>query len=483
MRKFKIINPYAGVDWDSWHHYKTNLHTHSTASDAQVDFSDMIKAYYDADFDILAMTDHGVVNHGWNQKPRRIPVLSVSSIIKKPTWLSDEEYGAILDGTYKNRGRGMTDLRYGIEINTAVFTKAHVNGFFTEYGQGLVGHENDFEGPVKGVAESGGLSVINHPGDWLESYVDVNHAHEKKNVELFADILKKYPSCLGIEAFNRIDTVTCADRILWDELLSAVIPSGRNVWGFANSDAHVLSDIDTSFMDFVLPDSTEQTVRRGMENGTFFSVGRRAVYELGKDFVGEGEYPTVTRITVNEDEQSISIEGKNYNRVQWISNGKIIAEGEKIDLIAASQNIQEHGTDQRTEVRDCNQHRPLDGGEHEEENREQAWHGVCRADYAARRFRGVFDGSFQLWRYGGHFDRKCHFQFRQLRFQRDWRRNFQRMEQRCRGKESGTEGLRAVRHGGRSHGSHVSGSKGGAQEHRDGLRHGRKRCAQRGRSV
>lgn len=82
LRKFKITNPYAGVDWDSWHHYKTNLHTHSTASDAQVDFSDMIKAYYDAGFDILAMTDHGVVNHGWNQKPRRIPVLSVSSIIK-----------------------------------------------------------------------------------------------------------------------------------------------------------------------------------------------------------------------------------------------------------------------------------------------------------------------------------------------------------------------------------------------------------------
>ena len=42
---------------------------------------------------------------------------------------------------------------------------------------------------------------------------------------------------------------------------------------------------------------------------------------------------------MNEDEQSISIEGKNYNRVQWISNGKIIAEGEKIDHIAASQNI------------------------------------------------------------------------------------------------------------------------------------------------
>ena len=71
MRKFKITNPYADVDWDNWHHYKTNLHTHSTASDSQVDFSDMIKAYYDAGFDILAMTDHGVINHGWNLKPRR----------------------------------------------------------------------------------------------------------------------------------------------------------------------------------------------------------------------------------------------------------------------------------------------------------------------------------------------------------------------------------------------------------------------------
>ena len=85
MRIFKKTNPYAGADWDCWHHYITNLHTHSTASDAQVDFSDMIKAYYDADFDILAMTDHGVVNHGWNQKHRRMPVLSLSYIIKKPT--------------------------------------------------------------------------------------------------------------------------------------------------------------------------------------------------------------------------------------------------------------------------------------------------------------------------------------------------------------------------------------------------------------
>ena len=148
----------------------------------------------------------------------------------------------------------MTDLRYGIEVNTAVFTKSHVNGFFTDFGQGLSGRENDFEGCVKGIAESGGLSVINHPGDWLEAYVDVKHAHEKKNIELFANILKKYPSCLGIEVLNRLGIDTCADRIFWDELLAAVIPSGRNVWGFSNSDAHALSDIDTSFMDFVLPD-------------------------------------------------------------------------------------------------------------------------------------------------------------------------------------------------------------------------------------
>ncbi len=72
VKDFKITSPYAEVDWDSWLSLKGNLHTHSTASDAGVDFADMIEAFYKQDFDILCMTDHGVINHGGTSRRKEL---------------------------------------------------------------------------------------------------------------------------------------------------------------------------------------------------------------------------------------------------------------------------------------------------------------------------------------------------------------------------------------------------------------------------
>ena len=55
--KYTIKNPYADVAslmGNEENHYKTNLHTHSTYSDANETMTKMIEAYYDYDFDILA---------------------------------------------------------------------------------------------------------------------------------------------------------------------------------------------------------------------------------------------------------------------------------------------------------------------------------------------------------------------------------------------------------------------------------------------
>ena len=61
MAKYKIINPYESVMEllpDMEHHYKTNLHTHSTYSDANDTMTDMIMGFYDNDFDIVAFAEH-----------------------------------------------------------------------------------------------------------------------------------------------------------------------------------------------------------------------------------------------------------------------------------------------------------------------------------------------------------------------------------------------------------------------------------------
>ena len=68
-RRYNIDSPYATVDWDTWGQYRGNLHTHSRVSDGKEQFDAMIEEYYKVGYDVLAMTDHGTVNYGWDKKP------------------------------------------------------------------------------------------------------------------------------------------------------------------------------------------------------------------------------------------------------------------------------------------------------------------------------------------------------------------------------------------------------------------------------
>ena len=74
---FKITNPYQSVTEFIGipdNHYKTNLHTHSTYSDANNTMTEMVEAFYDNDFDILAFAEHGIVAKHWDEEPTKIPL-------------------------------------------------------------------------------------------------------------------------------------------------------------------------------------------------------------------------------------------------------------------------------------------------------------------------------------------------------------------------------------------------------------------------
>ena len=83
---YKIINPYKNVTLlisNEEHHYKTNLHTHSTYSDANNTMADMIFGFYDNDFDILAFAEHGILGKEWNVEPSIIPLFRFQYILPK----------------------------------------------------------------------------------------------------------------------------------------------------------------------------------------------------------------------------------------------------------------------------------------------------------------------------------------------------------------------------------------------------------------
>ncbi len=351
--KYDITNPYASVLSllpNENNHYKTNLHTHSTYSDADIDLSAMVKEHYNQDFDVLAMADHGVIGKPWNEQPTLIPLYQYNHLmLNQQSHLSDAEFEAIVDGTYSDDytrrtvENGMQCVTGAIEANMLVAQKNHVNGYFmlNDTGvEGYLGEEGDFNTVIGMIDKAGGISHINHPGDWLGSQdttpvydedgnvlYDPNGnvltkgyqiASDPANVQFFANSLRKYDSCLGIEVFNAYDRPTRNDRVLWDGLLKSLIPEGRNVWGFANNDAHNIKDVDTSFMDFVMPSYSMDNVRTAMENGTFFAVTR---YKAGVRIGSTGDYPVVTCISVDDENDTITIVGKNTHTIKWIADG------------------------------------------------------------------------------------------------------------------------------------------------------------------
>ena len=112
---YKITNPYESVTHliaDNENHYKTNLHTHSTYSDANETMTKMIEAYYDYDFDILAFAEHGVLGKEWDQDPSIIPLYLFQNLWHgKRVHPTTAEYHAFLDGTYKTATSQMTQQR------------------------------------------------------------------------------------------------------------------------------------------------------------------------------------------------------------------------------------------------------------------------------------------------------------------------------------------------------------------------------------
>ena len=321
--QYTIINPYKDVDWANSETYKACFHCHTNASDGECDLNEWIGLYYDAGYDILAITDHGVINNGWNKEKRTNGIFNG---FKSVSPLTDEQYSRYINGTDRN-GRGIVDITGGIECNMAVVSKTHVNGYWTTYGQGVWGKENDYETAPKEIEKSGGYSVLNHVGDWVNSNNYPARSHNPFYINYFANIFTKYKTCLGMEIINNTDNCTRADRELWDELLSVVIPTGRNIWAFADDDSEYRDEVGRSFELFPMTSNSEENVKNAMINGAFFAASKYQKNPARKNEIeGDGLVPLVTDIKINGNVITVECDKeRGCDTIEWVSDGKVIA--------------------------------------------------------------------------------------------------------------------------------------------------------------
>lgn len=351
-KNYIITNPYADVDWDTWGAYKTQLHSHTNASDGYLTIHEYVQKHYDLNYDIVALTDHGTINKGWNVEPETVPLLR---FIKRERTqmapiepLTAEEYDSYINGTAASETRthqnGMLDVPKGIELNMATpIADCHLTGYFSDYGQGLAGVFGDYETPSKGVAEDGGISMLSHVGEYVypdkDSEDHVGQPVPDYYAEKFAKIFLDYKgSSVGMGINSATDAHTRCDRILYDQILQKTIPNGVVPWSFTFADSHNERSINDAYTMHLMPELTMDNFRKSMEKGEFFSVSH---YSNGVELNGMAEMPgynddsdsvdylsdatpMVTRLSVNQENDTISVEGTNFNMITWVSNGNVI---------------------------------------------------------------------------------------------------------------------------------------------------------------
>ena len=325
---FKITNPYETVDWDTWKAYKGATHVHTVRSDGNIELNDMIEEYYAKGYQALALTDHGTVNYSWTEDQTRLSIFGYQYFVHgNIDEISEARYQQITTGSDRG-GDGMTEIPLGIELNGSSSAKCHVNSYFADCGHGDLEVNSTWpEDAIKKSQNAGGICHINHVGEWTEGKSDIN-TYNADFVAKYANLFLNYSACIGMELVNTTDNRTHNDRYLYDETLKVTAPKGRNVWGFCEDDSHDYEDVENNAQYFIMPENNAANIRTSMENGTFFACSKNAKtdYELGDGFAATGAFPMISRVTVDDEANQISINPYNAQTVKMIADGQVIAE-------------------------------------------------------------------------------------------------------------------------------------------------------------
>lgn len=338
---YTIENPYKDVQWGVWKEYKTSLHSHTNASDAVPTIAESIEKHYELDFDILALSDHAVIGRAWNEIPTTVPIYRFfkfgNTKMGPVDVLTDERRDEIMSGVGRTNSDGspkpMLEITGAAELNGATpINDCHINAFFMEegkeWGQAKMGIYGDYETVAKNVEKAGGISFLDHTGEYVGCENDPDRADEPYYANKFANIFLNYPSCIGMDVNSGVNNHTKYDYKLWDDTLKLTLPYGRNVFCLCFSDGHHLDQYDRGFTYMCMPELTAEALRTSMETGAFFSCSHYDRADLGDDFNGEGiEVPFVSCLKVDNDTDTISFNAENYDYVRWYSNGELIAEG------------------------------------------------------------------------------------------------------------------------------------------------------------
>jgi len=358
---FTIVNPYENVNWDAFGRYRAALHMHTTRSDGSATVAETILDLYNKGFDIIAVTDHSDVAEAhtgdWAYGEDALTASQRDAILAgtfaRTEYIDFEFPGDFGPGFYRPASQGgMIAIPFANEQSRM----EHINTFWANFSD-----ESGWtmERAFEETRALGGIAFINHPGRYTTGAAGgaggVASSNNPVRISRYVELFDRfYDVALGFELFNRNDNESRSDRVLWDNILQALMPYGHFVWGFSNDDSHSMNQAGFNWNVMLMPELTESNTRNAMETGAFYMVSRvnRGVGPTDSEintilpdgsrtpnggnpatiFMLHQVTPSIARISVNGS--VISIEGLNYDRIEWVADGAIIHTGASIDVAA-----------------------------------------------------------------------------------------------------------------------------------------------------
>lgn len=312
MKKL-YFNPYKGVDWQNYNHYKSNLHTHTTESDGSLYGADVIDNYKSADYDILILADHDSFRP--SRSPRELGGVTFINVWDWTIFEGEEEYQADVGSYTRLLEETENQAVSGVANNNMLcfegceYSNIHHIGSFDNKFPGMSG--NTVDNALNEDYLRGSLSMFYHPGRYSYS------------PQWYADFYLKYPNLIGLEVFNQGDRYP-NDRQKCDEINNITMPY-RPVFYYSNDDMHTSSHLFRNFNTILMPDLNRTEFYKALKKGASF-----AHYQPNGS--GSFEVPKVNNIIINEEESTIEIIAENFDAIQWIENNTVIATGEIFDF-------------------------------------------------------------------------------------------------------------------------------------------------------
>jgi hypothetical protein len=376
---YTITSPYAHVNWETYRQFKAAHHIHTTDSDGAASTAEVAERHYKLGFDIVAITNHNRINlspdrpstgRGSSTNAGPIVPMTTQRVNEMHNGVGRDGNGMIfIPGTNEQSSLVVDDIRF-------MSTGHHVNTYWANSID--TGSNARIGALLSELREKGtGLGRLNHLGrntgslypETLENAIAI--AHNPANFLPYVDILRN-PFITGMEIINKFDTESQADRVLWDNMLSILMPEGIPIYGYSDDDSHFQIAIGFSYNRMLMPELTLGELRHSMESGAFLAFSRvdrqYGIYAgpiqptnwEGNDFNVQSAKdlpePKVHSITVNNELDTITIDASIYraanittnptvidnsanNYINWYADGIKIHTGKTLDLRAHQLNI------------------------------------------------------------------------------------------------------------------------------------------------